>query len=116
MSKKGNPVKRIILTVSIVTTLGLAAASPAFAGTSNPPTNSGSNATAFGYGFTSSDFHDIDRKNCNVLGCDWLDGSNVNYSSSGTGTVYRGKTCGTHTYRHQSSDGSKAQNDLTYNC
>lgn len=108
--------KKTILTVCAVSLLGLLTASPAFAGTTNQPANSGNNASGYGYGFTSNDFHDIDRKSCNVLGCDWLDGANVYYGSGGSGTVYRGKECGTHTYRHQSSDGGSAQRDLARNC
>ena len=108
--------KKTILTVCAVSLLGLLTASPAFAGTTNQPANSGNNASGYGYGFTSNDYHDIDRKSCNVLGCDWLDGANVYYGSGGSGTVYRGKECGTHTYRHQSSDGGSAQRDLARNC
>lgn len=51
--------------------------------------------------------HDIDRRNCNTLGCSWLDGSNKNIDFS-PDTVYRGLQSGSHDYRHQVSDGSVA--------
>ena len=34
------------------------------AGTTNQPYANGNNATGYGYGFSSTDFHDIDRKVC----------------------------------------------------
>jgi len=93
-----------------------ALALPAEAGVTNPPYNSGNNAAGYGYGYNSSTFHDIDRKHCNWTGCSYLDGSNVYYNSSGYGTAYRGKQCGTHRYRHQSSTGDSANRELSRSC
>ena len=85
-------------------------------GTTEPPTKSGNNAAGYGHGFTSNDFHDIDRKVCGFWGCNYDDGTNVFYYSDGTGTVRRGMACGTHRYRHQSSDNGQHSRQLTRIC
>ena len=80
------------------------------------PYKSGNNAAGYGDGFTENDFHDIDRKVCGFWGCNYRDGANVFYNSDGTGTVYRGMACGTHRYRHQSSDGGQENEQLSRDC
>ena len=82
----------------------------------DPPTKSGNNAAGYGYGYTSNDYHDIDRKVCGFWGCNYHDGTNVFYDSDGTGTVYRGMACGTHRYRHQSSTSDQHQAELSRAC
>jgi len=86
------------------------------AGTTNQPYANGNNATGYGYGFSSTDFHDIDRKVCGLFGCNYDDGTNVFYGSGGTGYVSRAMTCGLHRYRHQSSDGGAADREIERVC
>lgn len=88
----------------------------ASAGHTNNPHISGNNAAGFGAGYTDNDYHDIDRKVCGFWGCNYNDGTNVFYNADGTGIVYRGMACGTHRYRHQSSDSSQQNEQLTRSC
>lgn len=107
---------RIVGTAVLSMSVLMATVQSAGAGFTNPPTTSGNNAAGYGFGFTSNDFHDIDRKVCGFWGCNYDDGTNVFYNSDGTGTVYRGMACGTHHYRHQSSDSGQQPNQLTRVC
>ena len=109
---------RFALRIIGVAVLAVVVLAPsAFAGTTYAPDDNGvNNAEGFGIDYTQNDYHDIDRKVCGFWGCNWSDGSNVYYGSNGQGFVYRGKACGDHRYRHQSSDGDTATATLTRNC
>ncbi len=107
---------RIVGTVVLTISVLIATVQTASAGNTQNPYVTGNNAAGYGSGFTSNDFHDIDRKVCGFWGCNYNDGTNVFYYSDGTGTAYRGMACGIHRYRHQSSDGSSQNKQLTREC
>lgn len=90
--------------------------SDASAGTVNQPYKSGNNANGWGSGFTTSDYHDMDRNSCGFWGCSWNDGTNVYFGENGSGVVSRGMACGSHDYRHQASDGGSATKRLELVC
>lgn len=107
---------RVVVGIApIVAAVGFLAA-PAQAGTTNTPQKSGSSAAGHGYGYSSSDFHDIDTASCSS-GCSWNDQPvNTHYSAAGDGYAYRPRQSGVscYWYRHQSSDGAVATNDLCW--
>ena len=80
------------------------------AGTTNQPYANGNNATGYGYGFSSTDFHDIDRKVCGLFGCNYDDGTNVFYGSGGTG--YVSLTVSSANPRTDSRDSSRCSSTL----
>lgn len=107
---------RIVVSAVVTVSALIAVTQSANASQTDDPYAIGNNAAGYGFGFTSNDFHDIDRKKCGFWGCNYDDGTNVFYSVDGTGTVYRGMACGTHRYRHQSSDGGSENEMLTRDC
>lgn len=117
----------IVLLASLVTAVVVVPAltSPADAAcgakTNKPVSAAGGNAKGFGSCQIPGAFHDIDRKHCNWHGCNYLDGSNVFYVNNpngvtASGNVFRGKHCGEHRYRNQSSNGQKKNKQLTLVC